>query len=229
MAADTEFRLTPRLVLGMALALLGVLLTLDNLGVVDIDRFWELWPLVLVGIGVSKILQSRAPIGILLTVVGSWLLLENLGYIRVSLWSLWPMLLVLLGGALIWEALHPREAPQLLWKKSDSRCSGVAIMGGIEQIYGAEPFLGGDLTAIMGGCEVDLTRAVIEGEEAVIDAIAIMGAVELKVPDNWSVVGKVFPLMGAFEDKTRPNPDAEVKKRLIVRGLAFMGGVEVKN
>ncbi len=41
-------------------------------------------------------------------------------------------------------------------------------------------------------------------------------------------MGKVLPIMGAFEDKTRPPSDGG-KKRLVVRGVVLMGGVEVKN
>jgi len=229
MAVEAEIRFTPRLVFGILLAILGVLLTLDNLGLVDVDRFWELWPVALVAVGISKILHSRAPMGILLVVIGSWLLLENLGYIRMSLWTLWPLLLVFLGGVVIWEALHPTTEVKLLWKTSDSRCSGVAIMGGIERVFGPEPFRGGDLIAIMGGCEIDLSEALMENDEAVIHTMAIMGGIELKVPESWSVVGKVLPFMGAFEDTTRRAPEAPGKKRLIVRGLALMGAVEVKN
>lgn len=229
MADEARIRFTPRLVFGILLAVLGVVFTLDNLGLVDVDRFWELWPVALVAVGLSKILQSRAPTGILLIVIGSWLLLENLGYIRLSLWSLWPLLLVFLGGAVIWEALHPTSQVKLLWQMSDSGCNGVAIMGGIERTFGPEPFRGGDLIAIMGGCQIDLSEALMEKDEAVIHTIAIMGGIELKVPESWSVVGKVLPFMGAFEDTTRRAREAPVKKRLIVRGLALMGAVEVKN
>jgi hypothetical protein len=37
-----------------------------------------------------------------------------------------------------------------------------------------------------------------------------------------------MPLMGAYEDKTRPS-SAAVTRRLVVRGVVVMGGVEIKN
>ena len=54
-----------------------------------------------------------------------------------------------------------------------------------------------------------------------------MGGIEIKVPEDWTVVCKGFPVMGGFEDTTKPRGDTG--KRLVVRGLALMGGVEVHN
>jgi hypothetical protein len=79
----------------------------------------------------------------------------------------------------------------------------------------------------MGGCEMDLRHAKIHGE-AVIDVFAMWGGIEIRVPDDWTVVSRVTPMLGGFEDKTRPTPDASTH-RLIVRGMVIMGGVEVKN
>ena len=46
---------------GTVLALLligfGVLLLLDNFGVLWIDRVWDLWPLALIAIGVAELLH----------------------------------------------------------------------------------------------------------------------------------------------------------------------------
>jgi len=42
------------------------------------------------------------------------------------------------------------------------------------------------------------------------------------------VRGEVIPLMGGFEDKTRPKAGA-IEGTLVIRGFAIMGGVEVSN
>jgi len=80
---------------------------------------------------------------------------------------------------------------------------------------------------VLGGCELDLRHAAIDGE-AVIDVFAMWGGIEIKVPENWSVSGRVTPILGGYEDKTRRVPDG-TNQRLLVRGLVIMGGVEIKN
>ena len=103
----------------------------------------------------------------------------------------------------------------------------MAVLGGVNRGNNSRAFRGGDLTAVMGGCEIDLRQAAIEGE-AVIDVFAMWGGIEIRVPENWSVVGRVTPILGGYEDKTRPPRDAGTQ-RLIVRGMVIMGGVEIKN
>ena len=57
---------------------------------------------------------------------------------------------------------------------------------------------------------------VLAGAEAVLGAAA------------WSTGGRVVPILGGYEDKTRP-PRGATKDRLVVRGFAIMGGIEIKN
>jgi hypothetical protein len=62
----------------------------------------------------------------------------------------------------------------------------------------------------------------------VFDVFAMWGGIEIRVPENWTVVGRVTPILGGFDDKTRP-PQQESTQRLVIRGFVIMGGVEVKN
>jgi hypothetical protein len=109
--------------------------------------------------------------------------------------------------------------------------SALAIMGGVLRRSNAQNFRGADLTAVMGGCEIDLRQASIpSGGEAVIDVFAFWGGIDLKVPEDWVVVNRVIPLMGGVDDKTRTPIDASaLQKRLIVRGIVIMGGIGIRN
>ena len=102
-----------------------------------------------------------------------------------------------------------------------------ALMGGYVLTSHSTAFRGGELVAVMGGCELDLRQADLAESEVVIENLALMGGIEIKVPEDWTVVCKGFPVMGGFEDTTKPR--GETGKRLVVRGLALMGGVEVHN
>jgi hypothetical protein len=54
------------------------------------------------------------------------------------------------------------------------------------------------------------------------------GGIEIRVPEDWMIDSQVIPLMGGVEDKTRP-PTTPSPHRLVLRGMALMGGVEIKN
>jgi predicted membrane protein len=105
--------------------------------------------------------------------------------------------------------------------------SAMAILGGVSRGNNSRAFRRADLLAIMGGCEIDLRQAAINGE-AVIDVFAMWGGIEIRVPEDWTVVSRVVPLMGGIVDKTRP-PQGASAHRLVLRGCAFMGGIEIKN
>lgn len=219
----------PQLVLGLLIVTAGVFMTLDTVGILDAEYYLRLWPAGLIAIGLAKLWQSRGRHsgtigGIILTLIGTWLLLDNLRIVRVDLWDAWPLLLVLLGGSIVWRSVTGRRpAPA----DTNSIVSAVAILGGVNRGNNSGTFRGGDLTAIMGGCEVDLRQAKINGE-AIVDVFAMWGGIEIKVPDDWTVIGRVTPLLGGFEDKTRP-PQGASEHRLVVRGFVLMGGIEVKN
>ncbi len=217
-----------RVVFGVFVVALGVLFTLDNLGLVDAGEALRFWPLALVAIGVTCLAEpgrtSRCLSGFIWIFAGVWLLLEEFHYVRIRLWDFWPVLLVILGASIVWRALAPSPAHGA---DEASVVHGLAIMSGINRTVTSRDFKGGQVTAMMGGCKLDLRGAAIGGEPAVIDVFAFWGGVELVVPDTWVVDLRAIPLLGGVENRTRP--PADQSQRLVVTGTVVMGGVEVKN
>lgn len=82
--------------------------------------------------------------------------------------------------------------------------------------------------AMMGGVELDFSTAQLSGMETTINITAIMGGVEITVPAGMTVRVDGMGIMGAFEDNARQTYGAEAPV-LVVRGLALMGGVNVKS
>jgi hypothetical protein len=99
-------------------------------------------------------------------------------------------------------------------------------MAGNNRRIASQNFERGEAVAVMGGCEIDLSPARI-AEEAVIDVLAVWGGIEIRVPTGWKVIGRVAPILGGYEDKTAGAPDGA--PRLVIRGSAIMGGIEVRN
>jgi class 3 adenylate cyclase len=83
--------------------------------------------------------------------------------------------------------------------------------------------------AIMGGCDMDLRRAEIEGPEVEITAVAFWGGIDIIVPEGFDVELRGFSFMGGRELKLRDVPIVRGSPRIVVRGFAVMGGIDVKS
>ena len=222
-AGDAGFRITPRLVIGLAIMLAGFLLALDSLGWADAGEVFRYWPLALVAVGVTKLVTSggRRSGGFFLIVLGAALLALNLGWLsfpRVA-----AIVLFLVGARIAWHALVPAAGVPV---GAPASTDVVAILGGSKRAVSGD-YRGGQAFAFMGGSEVDLRRASMSRDEAVLDVFVFWGGIEVKVPEEWEVVSRGLPILGGFVDNTRHPPGAQ--KRLIVTGMAIMGGIELKN
>jgi predicted membrane protein len=222
--AARDLRVTPRVVLGLGVMLAGLVLALDSLGFVEAGAIFRFWPLVLIAIGIVKWL-SPAPqrmSAFFWILAGAAFLLVTLG--RMSFGGVWAMLLFIVGANIAWKALRPAALPQ----DAASVIDLLQFMGGTKTVVTTQDFKGGQATAVMGGCEIDLRHASMpEGRAAVIDIFAFWGGIEIRVPDDWEVVSQGNAVLGGFVTNARSVRDA--KRRLVVTGLAIMGGVEVKN
>jgi predicted membrane protein len=204
--------------------LAGLVLALDSLGFVDGGVFFRLWPLALIAIGVVKLMSpGRQGSGALVWIVaGIAFLLVTQG--RMSFAGVWALIIFAVGANVAWKALRPPGVP----RDSSSALDVVQFMGGTKTVVTTSDFKGGQATAVMGGCEIDLRHASMpEGRPALLDTFAFWGGIEIKVPDEWEVVSQGNAVLGGFVNSARAQPGA--KRRLVVTGLAIMGGVEVKN
>ncbi len=220
-----DLKVTPRVVLGLGVMLAGLVLALDSLGLVDGGTLFRFWPLVLVAIGIVK-WMSPAPqrmSAAIWIVAGVAFLLVTLGH--MSFVGVWAALLFIIGANIAWKALRPVAAAP---KDASAVIDLLQIMGGTKTVVTTADFRGGQATAVMGGCEIDLRHASMpEGHAATIDTFAFWGGIEIRVPDDWEVVSQGGAALGGFVNNARAQPGA--KRRLVVTGLAIMGGVEVKN
>ena len=105
------------------------------------------------------------------------------------------------------------------------------VFSGTRQKLDTQDFLGGKVTTVFGGAEIDLRAVGTKLDEVSIKAEAIFGGIELWVPAHWQTIVRGSAVFGGFEDKTFPAaPGASGKApRLVVTGAAVFGGVVVKN
>ena len=86
--------------------------------------------------------------------------------------------------------------------ESDDTLNIFAVMAGVKRNSLSTRFRGGEVTAVMGGDQIDLRQATIApGEEAVLDIFTVMGGCEIFVPPSWTVATPIVPVMGGIDDK----------------------------
>lgn len=225
--------LTSQLIVGLAVVLVGVLFTLDNLDILDARRYLPFWPVVILAIGLTHLLSGRETpqrvFGGFLTFIGTWLLLGRWGFVHVGLGDLWPLLLVFWGGMIVWRGWYGGSYQRSTNTDSSSVFSVAAFLSGFDRVVASEAFQGGEVHAFMGGGKVDLTRArMASGSSAVINVSALMGGMEIRIPEDWAVDNRVTYFMGGSDDRSRL-PASAAAPRLVLKGFVMMGGVEIKN
>ncbi len=102
----------------------------------------------------------------------------------------------------------------------------VAILGGASRKGVWKPPRRLHVVALLGGVELDFTRAEIPPEGTEIVVVALMGGLDILVPEGLNVDCVGIPLLGGFDDSSAGmvNDRPPILK---VRGVAFMGGVSV--
>jgi predicted membrane protein len=238
METKSAFRITPQLVLGALIIAVGVIFTLDNLDILYARDYLRYWPALLIVYGAVKTFQPDTQAGrfwgVVLMFVGAALLVDKLDIFYFRLWDFWPLLLVALGAMMILRTSERRRnsVPSIGSSTKAGDTSSVvnasAFLGGSVRNVQTQDFRGGEFTAVMGGCDIDLRGSAIANSPAVIDVFAFWGGIEIKVPQGWSVAFEGTPILGGFDDKTY-RQGIEATQRLIIRGTIVMGGVEVRN
>ena len=237
---ERSYRSNPGIIPGLIVIGIGLLFLFNNLNIFEIHDLWRYWPVILIAGGLAKLVESpHGPStagGAVLMVVGGICLANNLGFFRWSWHDYWPLLLIGAGALMLWNRLYtptwvPPAAPADAGAPPPEGTLNLhAVFGGVERKVATDDFRGGHITAMFGGVEVNLRKASMRGDYAVIDINAMFGGVELKVPANWMVVVEGTSIFGGVSDETaHPSPDSPGVKRLILRGGAVFGGVGVKN
>jgi predicted membrane protein len=226
-------RASSQVVLGLLVVGMGVLFLLDNLDILNVRHAIGFWPLVFLVAGCAVLFgngpRSGNYLGGVLVAIGILMIVGRMGFFTISWGTLWPLVMIALGGLVLYRSLGPGRVARegvVAGASPDNVVDIVAVLGGFERRVSAQDFRGGEITAVLGGCELDLREASIV-KDAVLNVCAILGGINIKVPHDWTVVLNGTPVMGGFAEKTARPPDAG--KRLVITGYAIMGGVEVRN
>lgn len=127
---------------------------------------------------------------------------------------------------------QPRSAEETYFAPNPSDhdvIDSVHVFSGAHQIIASKNLKGGEVVAVFGGCDLNLTQASFEGT-IVIDIIAIFGGVKIIIPPTWEVKNEVTAIFGGIDDKRAVTPyQGEVRKVVVLKGVALFGGVDIRN
>ena len=261
---------------------IGLLLTQMNLGIPEWIFSWQIL-LIAVGIFVGLSHGFRGPGWLIMILVGTFFLMDQLIPGMDIHRFMWPAIIILVGLIMLIRPKHPHwmdPGCQGRWKQrdierwqrrrarrgypgmqgfpgepfgsgtgtggdtntgsttgmgyssksfsSEDYIDATTVFGGIHKNILSKNFKGGDITIFMGGAELNLSQADIQGTAA-LDITQIMCGTKIIVPPNWEVRSQVTSVFGNIEDKRQNISATNPDKVLIIDGSSVFGGIEIRN
>lgn len=231
-----ENRTDKRVFLGGILIVIGGILLLNTIDVFDfrISRVIFSLPFIITMIGIFILLNTNKKLlGGILTGVGLFFLVERIvPGLHYHSGIFIPVILIAFGIYIILKQTRKNiDDPERHGFLKKDLIDDISIFGGGSKIISSDNFRGGNVTAIFGGSEINLTGCKLAEGDQIIDVLLIFGGTTIVVPKDWNVIVNVTSILGGFSDKSirDPNIIPDQSRTLHVKGLAMFGGGEVKN
>jgi hypothetical protein len=179
----------------------GIFLVSEFFPAFDVRTF--IFPIILIGIGIAFILRPKMP------------------YRRRRRWNHYRGQM----GSADFMAKSPDTASNEFVEYIDV----VAVFSGVKKNILSKNFKGGEVTCFMGGAEINLLQADIQGT-VVLDVTNVFGGTELVIPAHWHLQNDVTAVFGAVEDKRSVSATiTDISKTINLKGTCVFGGIEIKS
>ena len=133
---------------------------------------------------------------------------------------------VFVVGSAVAALLVRRFVPEF-GDEDDDIFSLVAAMDGRDFTSTADALRSGEITAVMGGIDLDLTQAhIVDG--ATLSLRAFMGGMDVRVPAGWRVEVTSRTFMGGVANRTDPDGRPDDAPVLVVDTSIVMGGIDIR-
>ena len=159
------------------------------------------WTVFLIVPALASMVENRVDIGnIIVLLLGVMLLARAQGWIPVISWTLViAIVLAVLGGRSSRPHSHRAEA-RMIEGSFDANPSYTAILSSRNVKSQPISLLGATCTAVLGSTSVDLSDCIVE-EDITIFCNAILGSVDVIVPQNVKIVYRNLPILGDVSGK----------------------------
>ncbi len=215
---------------GIALVVGGGIFALNALGITNIDIFftgwWTLFIIIPCTVG---LFTEKGKFGNLLGIAfGVFLLLCARDILAFDMiWKLFlPIVVVCVGLKMVISGLFGKKksAPVEVEIHIGSGGANTAVFSGSEINYAGQSFTGTDLTAVFGGIDCDLQKAIIE-TDCRINITAVFGGIDIYMPENVNVKTNVTGIFGGADSSVPSCPGAPT---VYIEGACIFGGVDIK-
>lgn len=104
------------------------------------------------------------------------------------------------------------------------------VFGGIKKTLFTKNFKGGEIVNILGGTEINLSQADVNGRVE-LEVTQIFGGTKIIVPPHWEIKPEMAAIFGGIDDKRSfyQNTSIDQNKVLVLKGTSIFGGIEIKN
>ncbi len=224
---------------GLLLVVVGLLFLLKETGVFIFPSWTFSWPMLMIVFGVFIGLKHRfrRPSWIAFVLIGGLFLFSRI-YPEYHISNqFWPVVIIVIGLMMIFKPKHRRREFSERWKEryegtetfsSEDRLDSVTVLGGIKKNILSKDFKGGEITTVLGGAEINLSQADINGR-ITLEITQVMGGTKLIVPSNWKIESEMVSILGGLDDKrARTDGSYDPDKVLIIQGTTVMGGLEIR-
>ena len=175
-----------QIAVGLCILLLGVFLVLDRLDIVSASQTLRYWPIGLIILGLSVIIQAAR---------------GETGQMRSTV--PWGAIFLLLIAGFVGTRVFERQkaAPE-----TAESTSIFAVLGGDRRSAGPN-FRSASITAVMGGAQLDLRTAEPgPGQDITVDVFNVMGGSVIYAPIDWIVDVRAIAVMGGINDQRLGRP-----------------------
>jgi predicted membrane protein len=220
-----------RIIWGIIFVAAAVVIALNSFGIINFDIFFDgWWTLFIIVPSFAGLIENKNKMSSL-SGLGIGILLL-LCYQNILNWDIiWkialPIIIGVIGIKMIVSSFRKEKTSRIVNNiKIEGRDmqSGFAVFSGTELNFDDVVFDGAELTAVFGGVECNLTKAIID-RDCVIKVTCAFGGIDIKVPDNVKVVNNVACIFGGVDvDKSNNN----APYTLYIEGVCTFGGVDVE-
>lgn len=217
---------------GVVLVFFGLAIILNETDVFRRLNFLELWPVLLIAWGAIRMQDTSANrfLPSIAILAGILLISDNLDILPYYVSdNYFAIFLIILGAYIILQ--HKDLVEGVRDGDSNDFIDITNVFGGSKQVVESQNFKGGQIVSAFGGPEIDLRRADIGEDDAVINVTVVFGGIDLYIPSEWDVVLKVVPIFGGTDDTRiqRNSDDSVGAKKVIIKGVILFGGMDIKS